>query len=64
MDSTAAVRYDFSGFSDLLSGVGSILSSLPATPCLLVQWRTVEGFSILSGRYLGTFLACWARDLR
>jgi len=31
MDSTAAVRYDFSGFSDLPSSVGSILT-LPATP--------------------------------
>jgi hypothetical protein len=64
MDSTAAVRYDFSGFSDLLSGAGSILSSLPATPCFLVQWRAVADFSTLSGRYFGTFLACWATDLR
>jgi hypothetical protein len=62
IDSTAVVRYDFSGLSALFSAVGSIPSAwwvgLTAAPCLSVQWEAVVDFNRLSGRYFGTFLAC------
>jgi hypothetical protein len=64
-DSTAALKYDFSTFSDLLSGMESIFSARrsnrPATFCLTGQ-AEVE-VRTLSGKYLGTVLTCCATSL-
>jgi len=68
MASTAAPRYDFSCFSTGVSiaFVMSIFSPLPPRRPAWTFWlaQAELGGKKLSGRYFGTFFACWVKFLR